>query len=235
MKNIRHSSEQPKWGTGLETIMLANSALWPVSSDVDGPPLNPIYIDPFSEPEFNLNVKADRILTGEKGDNGFKDRWIDHELAPRADHILACYPIAPKPRGVRPFTALVNPPGDEHGENIKNAWRILVGHYLTGWIDSAVWVAFNLNQLQTLQGIATLHPLSPNFEGCRSVPDHRLGFIAHSTRPKTKVDRHGDVIEVDDAPSHPSFSLLLPSRDEGIAAEQRRMFEHCASKLGAVF
>jgi hypothetical protein len=77
--------------------------------------------------------------------------------------------------------------------------------------------------------------LSPNFEGCRSVPDHRLGFVAHSTRPKTKVDRHGDTVEVDDAPSHPSFCVLLPSRAEGVAAEQRRMFEVLAIKLGAVF
>ena len=233
MKNVRHSSEQPKWGTGPETIMLANSSLWPVVCSEPGG-MNPIYVDPFSEPEFNLNVKADRILTGAKGDNGYKDRWIDHELAPRADHILSCYPIKPKPAGVRPYTALVNPPGDESGENVKNAWALLVGYYVTGWIDSALWVAFNLNQLQTLQGVAVLHPLSQQFEGCLSVPDHRLGFIPHSSRPKTKFDRHGVEVDVDDAPSHPSFSLLLPSRDEVVAADQRRMFEHVAGKLGAV-
>lgn len=232
--NIRHSSNEPKWGTQPAVINIARPILG-MACDLRTEWGPAIYVDPFSEPEFNAHVGAHRILTGEKGLNGFKDRWIEHELAPRADHILGAYPITPRPDGAGIYTALMNPPGDERGENMKNAWRILVGYYVTKWIDSAIFVSFNLNTMQTLQGIASLSPLNARFTGCRCVPDRRLPFVAHSSRPKTRIDRHGDEIENDDAPSHPCYFLLMPSHDDIIAADQLRLFESMGSKIGEVF
>lgn len=214
--NVRHSSEQPRWGTNPLVVRIAQHVLGP----------GEIYVDPFSEPEYNALVGATRILTGAKGLDGFRDRWIDVGAAPRADQVLAGYPIAdPGERAARHFTALVNPPGDESGDNVKNAWRILDALHQSRWIDSAIWVAFNLNQMQTLQGIAERHPLHGDFVRC--VPSSRLPFVAHSSKAADPL--------FNDAPSHPCFFFLLPSHDEVRAAEQMRLFDSMSAPLGAVF
>jgi hypothetical protein len=227
--NIRHASEQPKWGTNPLVIDIGHAVL--TCAGLGGQ----ITVDPFSEPEFNAHVRANHILTGAKGNDGFKDRWLPIDGCPRADHILADYPIA-STELLHLATAMVNPPGDELGDNVKNAWRLVDRYHELGWLGGGVlWVAFNLNQMQTLQGISARHPLHGDFEGLRCVPDTRLPFTAHSTRPATRVNKRGEVIENDDAPSHPCFFFLLPSSNDVIAAEQRRLFESMSSKLGAVF
>lgn len=231
MKNIRHSSSQPKWGTPSEVIDIGRAVL-----TCAGLP-DVITVDPFSEPEFNAHVKANHILTGEKGSDGYRDRWLPIDACPRADHILAGL-VNPKSwdgtRNAR--TAIVNPPGSDDGESVKRAWFLLDRYHALGWLGGgALWVAFNLNQLQTLQRATSAvvrragdampsHPLSPEYEGLRCIPDHRLSFTRHSS------NKDGD-----DAPSHPCFFVLLPSHDATIAAEQRRLFESMASDLGAVF
>jgi hypothetical protein len=188
-----------------------------------------IYLDPFSEPEFNECVGAKRILTGEPGLDGFRDRWVnadsDFDPCPRADHLLAGYPVAGynADRAALARSALVNPPGDDTGDNVKKAWRLLDRYHELGWIDSAVWVAFNLNQLQTLQGISVRSPLCDEF--VRAIPDTRLAFASHSSRPAGS----------DDAPSHPCFFLLMPSHAPHLATHQVQTFGRLASELGEVF
>lgn len=217
---VRHSSESPKWGTAPEIIHIAHKVLGHIT------------VDPFSEPEFNEHVKAQRILTGAPGLDGFKDRWLDTEEFPRADWILTglkrptptiAYAGGPYP------TALVNPPGDDRGENTKKAWFILERLHRDGWLlGGTIWVGFSLNQLQTLQGrdlrgddrTGFRSPLDPDFLRC--IPDHRLGYVPHSTSEAT-----------DDAPSHPSFFVLLPSQVNG--DEQRATFRKYAGELGEVF
>lgn len=205
--NIRHSSEEARWGSPVEPVEIAKAVLGRIS------------VDPFSELRFNELIGAERILTGEKGLDGFHDRWIDVEDCPRADWLLADFP---QPEVVEDFTALVNPPGSDDGDNVKRAWRLLDAYHRLGWFGGgAIWVAFNLNQFQTLQGISPRSPLSQDFIRC--IPDHRLAFIPHK-----KTDER-------EQPSHPSFFVLLPSSNEIAAAEQRRLFESMASKLGEVF
>lgn len=232
MNNIRHSSEQLRWGTNPAVIEIATAVIKPFRMSEPA-----IDVDPFSEPEFNEYVRAARILTGAKGLDGFRDRWIDHELFPRADHVLAGFASANQspPVGFGPYGVLANPPGDDLGDNVKNAWRILVHLWRLRWIESAVWVGFNLNQLQTLQIQGTLSPLDEEFTFRRCIPRRRLDFVAHSSRPATRIDKHGKEVENDDQPSHPSFFMLLPSRDPVVGAEQLRLFDSMSSELGAVF
>lgn len=250
--NVRHSSGSEKWGSCDSFVEIARACFY-----------GRVYVDPFTEEEFNGTIAAMRILDGTKGRDGFKDRWLANELAPRADHLLSGVfrPVAPvgfhvfDPRVVeeRPFksmladdeafdaTAFVNAPGDESGEQIKDAYTILELYHRLGWLPGgAFWVGFTLNQFQTLQcvtenDVEARSPLSPAFEGCRCIPRKREAYRSHSTRPKTRINKHGVEVENDDAPSHPSFVLLMPSTDEIIAADQRRVFESMACKLGEVF
>lgn len=221
-KNIRHTSDSPKWGTSPEAIEVIHHVLGYVS------------VDPFSEPEFNQHMRADRILTGEKGLDGFADRWLDLEEAPRADWLLTG--MSRKTAEGVGFTllptAVVNPPGDDQGINAKRAWYLLNAYHALGWFPGgAIWVGFTLNQFQTLQlkndvtgfkreGFRS--PLHADFKRC--IPDHRLAYTPHST----------SIVE-DDAPSHPSFLVLLPSTIPMVADRQVALFREHAGKLGEVF
>lgn len=221
--NVRHSSAEDRWGSPREAVDIAKVVLDP-HGDEGG-----ILVDPFSEAEFNKLVGAHRFFTGEKGSDGYKERWVDHVDAPRADWILSEMPTGVVVRAGTPdlgATAFVNAPGDITGENIKRAWKLLDRYHTLGWIDSAVWVGFNLNQWQTLQSASDRHPLHSSFLGCRCVPDHRLGFIKHS---ESKSDGAGD------QPSHPCFFMLLPSHEPLHAAMQVSKFRSAAGALGAVF
>lgn len=222
MKNVRHSSEQPKWGTSPEVIRVAQATLGVARMMRGLDHVAAIYVDPFSEIEFNQHVGAHRILTGQKGLDGYRDRWLE-DTGPRADQVLAGMASAASEDAIGAcYTAMVNPPGDDSGENVKRAWHLLDEYHRLRWIDTAVWVAFNLNQMQTLQRCGSeRHPLHGDFVRC--VPARRLPFVSHSSR-----------VTEDDAPSHPMFFVLLPSHDERIAAEQMRIFDAMASGLGAV-
>lgn len=247
MNNVQHSSDTPRWGTHPKFIEIGRACL------------RALYVDPFSEDEFNEHVGAWNILDGEKGRNGFVDRWlVDCETSPRADHLLSgiwrpaappnfevvvqvpideCDSIADTITTVKP-TAFVNAPGSDDGENIKNAYKILELYWRLGWLPGgAIWIGFSLNQLQTLQNASDedgyQNPLSDRFVRC--IPSTRYGYTAHSSTPATKVDKRGQVVERDDAPSHPSWFMLMPAYDPVIAAEQFRIFDSMASQIGVVF
>lgn len=254
--NIRHSSDSPRWGTNPDVIKIGHAVLCGALNQPK------IYVDPFSEEEFNAHVGAYRILDGSKGKDGYRDRWIedwntDEQRCPRADHLLSgiYQPVAPvgyevtmslspdecdslgdSLPSVKP-TALVNPPSSEDGENVKNAYRIVELMWRLGWFPGGVlWVGFNLNQFQTLQRKEDPHYLSPLADRfLRCIPDHRLPYTAHSSRPATRVNKHGETVDNDDAPSHPSFFLLMPAYDVALAAEQGRLFDSMGSQLGEVF
>lgn len=233
-ENVMHSSSQPRWGTNPIVVSIAHEVLRACRPDN----LAAIEVDPFSEDEFNQTIRAERVLDGTKGRDGFADRWIATDLCPRADHILAGYPMsqAPSHGPEGNHTALVNPPGSEDGLNVKRAWKLLDTYHGIEWVDSAVWVSFSLNSLQTLQGESIRHPLDPAFTGCRCVPSSRVPFVAHSSQPKTKVDKNGREVEVVDAPSHPMWFMLLPHWAPSVNAEQREIFRRlCAARGWAVF
>lgn len=230
MSNVRHSSASERWGSPNQLVAIGRSVLGAARRG-----LAPIYVDPFTEPEFNQRIQAARILTGVRGLDGYADRWIDVPMCPRADWILAKMKAGQISAGIadgsgpNDYTAFVNPPSKEDddgradGSTVKNAWRLLDAYHSQLWLGGgAIWVAFNLNQLQTLQLGTGRSPLHGDFLRC--IPDRRQSFVPHSTS-----DKSGD------QPSHPCFFVLLPAIDPVVAAEQARLFESMAGELGEVF
>jgi len=208
--NVRHSSENPRWGSPEVIVEIGRKVLGRYT------------VDPFTELRFNQIVKAERILTGSPGLDGFHEPWILG--APRADHVLARFPsVVPAPN-IQMNTALVNPPGDDSGENVKRAWELLDTYHHLGWLGGgALWVGFNLNQLQTVQGVSARTPLSADFLGCRCIPGRR-----HAFTPAEITDERAQ-------PSHPCWFVLLPSRDDDVAKRQIAEFTRLSRALGDVF
>lgn len=233
MTNVRHSTGSPKWGSPTQVIAIARRVLSVAKAmgiGGDQAHAGAVDVDPFSDEEFNRRVGADRFLDGTPGRDGYRDRWLLDDECPRADQLLAG--LAKEPRSPTTWTAFVNPPNEtdslDAGEATKRAWRILEGYHRLGWLGGGgIWVAFNLNQLQTLQLGGRVR--SPLYGGLlRCVPDRRLGFTRHSS----DVQRDKETI---DQPSHPMLFVLLPSTNPVVAAEQARLFDSMGSELGEVF
>jgi hypothetical protein len=107
--------------------------------------------------------------------------------------------------------------------NVPLAWRILTGYWDLGWLGfGAVWAGFNLNQFQTCQIPNVLSPLAGEFLRC--IPSSREPFIPYEENP-----------DQTDAPSHPSFLLLLPAKNPVIAESQRQIFTRACAEFGEVF
>lgn len=222
-KDIRHSNVEIRWGTAPSYTTISRTVLGITATRRD----QSITVDPFSEDRFNVAIGAERILTGEKTRDGYKDRWLADDACPRADAILAGFALL-GPAVENYHTAHVNPPGEKEDDgkrhdNVKNAWRLLDEYHRLGWLGGgALCVLFSLNQFQTLQGVSERSPLHGDFLRC--VPARRQPFVRHDASP-----------EKDDAPSQPSAIVLLPSLDEVVAAEQARVFANLAHSLGEVW
>jgi hypothetical protein len=271
--NIQHSNSSAQWGTAPEIVEVTHKVLGPRA----------ITVDPFSEPEFNARIGADRILTGAPGADAYHDRWLDDPDCPRADWLLAGFVDVPKRKAYGPDleTSIVNPPSGEEGDNVKRAYRLLELYHRLGWFPGgAIYVGFSLNQLQTLQmsdevpdADAFRSPLHRDWTDCRCIPRKRSAFVPHSTRPYFKAleefakskrlknreaalaafnatplglelynrhvnaatKTHGAPVDLDEAPSHPSFFLLMPTTSKERNKAQRAMFIELAGRLGEVF
>lgn len=125
---------------------------------------------------------------------------------------------------------LVNPPGTlagqraafERGSVPRKFWERLIGHYIAGDVDAAVWVGFSLEQLVLLQG-SPMHPL----QFLTLFPCERLAFLQRGPG-------NGPPIE-GGSPTHGNFITLLPSRrDRDVAAQQVRTFLSLAQQLTGV-
>lgn len=219
--NIRHSAGTPEWSTADEIIAIARDVL------------GEIHFDPFSASEWNERVRAKRFgsLPGRGGDviDATKSSWFPH--TPRADFITAGIlpsDILRAPDFVRSerYNAFMNPPGDDTGELVKRAYSLLEWHHRMEWIESAFYVGFSLNQLQTLQNISPLYGVKGR------TPLGGSGFIRCIPRIRTAFVGHEGEGE---QPSHPSFFMLMPSRFPSVRAEQVNRFMTLASELGDVF
>jgi len=164
--------------------------------------LGGIDLDPCSDATFNTVVGADSYYT--EADDGLS-------------------PALPW-RG----RVFINPPGKDSGALVKRFWGRLIAEYASGAVESAVWLAFNINQLQTLQNADA--PATPlDFPIC--VPNRRIAFLL----PTNQVDLlvPGQVsLEEKRGPGHPNFIALLP--DRRTTAWQVRIFREIFSRFGAV-
>lgn len=194
-RTAQHSAATDQHGTPPSVIALIHSTL-------GGPP----DLDPASSPGWNDLMQARRILTAE--DDALTTPWCEGAPAPSrfgTDTRRA-------PAGHR-LTVALNPPGDPRGELVAAFWCALVEYHLRGWVTSAVWVGFSVEQLARLQRVrARSHPL--RHPTC--VPARRIAYRRSPT-------------ELGEDPPHASFLTLL-SREP----RQIETFAALGSELGCV-
>ena len=186
-KNAQHSAATDEHGTPPELVALAQRVL--VFID----------LDPASSEEWNALVGAQRILTRETG--GLRTPWFAG--APRPDELgtdkrectspTASYKTAVFEGAPSRGTVFLNPPGDKRGELVARFWCALAEYYRRGFVTSAVYVGFSVEQLARLQRVgAHSHPL----EHTTLIPRSRLGY---RDTPTT----------IGEDPTHASFVTLL--------------------------
>lgn len=236
----QHSSATPEWGTARELVDLTRATLGAID------------LDPFSDPAWNAIVGAERILT--EHDDAFTCAWF--RGAPYAAGILdsdfdAADFLAAKPR---PATAHVNSPGDASGDMVKRAWRLTEWHHRAGFLGGgAIWIAFNVGQLQTLQNSGAPRsllsfPLLITSTRVRYIESPataraRLAKLADVERKLRKANvasakalraKASRLAAGAMAPPHASAVALLPAHDRHEAERQREIFRLVGGRLGEV-
>jgi hypothetical protein len=209
--NPRHSSATAQWGSVPEIVEIGREVLGGFS------------LDPFSNAAWNTVIGADRIIT--KRQNAYRVPWF--EGAPTPGEIFDMLTSTTYLRVGQPpsyeETANVNPPGDRSGANVKRAWALTDFYVESGWLGGgALWNGFNLNQLQTCQGLARRSPLDADFTGFRCIPKKRKPY---QKRPGVLGTQ----------PSHPSWFMILPAIVQERREAQRKAFARLCRDLGEVF
>jgi len=194
-KSAQHSTVTDEHGSPSEFVELARA----VYGDPD--------LDPASSPEWNGLIRAKRIITEAEG--FWQTPWVEGAPAPNR---LKTTPTKP-PWVSGGITVLFNPPGDRKGVQVSRAWWALAEYFELGWVRSAVFIGFNVEQLSRLQRVdARTHPL----QHVTLVPSSRHNYRTSATTIGT------------DAP-HASFVTLLSRSPREIA-----IFAAQASLLGHV-
>lgn len=188
MTSAQHSAQTVRHGTPPEVVGIAYRAL-----EVIG-------LDPASDHQLNQWVGACRYLTAEQ--DATRTPWFAG--GPRPLRVLESAPPDHLPE-----TALCNPPGGL----IKEFWYSLCSYWARGWISSAVWVGFSVEQLTYLQ--KTRAPAQP-LQLPTLFPRRRLAY-------RTPAG------EIAKSPPHASYLTLL-TRDLAV----HRRFVEAARNLGYV-
>ncbi len=174
--NVQLSSETSEHGTNPELVALARATMGGID------------LDPASTPEWNELVGATRIFTKET--NGLRSAWWYGAPTPPS---LRIEPHEAPDSPSWKFRVFLNPPGDKRGQLVARFWRTLTDYYAWGWVTSAVWIGFSLEQLARLQRTgACSHPLMHT----TLIPSDRQGYRDTPTH-------------VDDQPTHASYVTLL--------------------------
>ncbi len=199
----QHSCKTPEHGTPARIVELARAVIGSFG------------IDPASNAKWNRVVGAERFL--DKRANGTKTPWVrgarDAEMEERHDAARLIRRQLRQVLDACAITAFVNPPGDPKGVLVAAFWAALAAYFDLGYLRSAIWVGFSLEQLARLQRVgAASHPL----EHVTLVPEWRLQY---SSKPGVAAG----------APTHGSFVTLL-TRDH---AEVQR-FRRLGAELGHV-
>ena len=112
-------------------------------------------------------------------------------------------------------TVWLNPPGDKSGILVKKFWSKLVRAWSSKQVTAAIYLGFNLAQLQQLQKSGVGGPLAWKFPLC--VPEKRLCFTDLSTGV------------VKEQPTQSNFITYLPSSLDG-----EKLFAKHFSQFGEV-
>ncbi len=193
--NAQHLSLTENWGTPPPLIRLERQTMGRID------------LDPASDEEWNFSIGAARYI--DKATDGLKTPWTPG--APAPDRVLDEHAL--RAEAGWSMTVHVNPPGDKKGRLVAAFWRALTGYFALGWVTSACYVGFSLEQSSRLQRVgARFSPLS-----CVTlVPDERVPYMVTRTLQSSQ-------------PGHASFlSLLSHSRIE------RERFCDLGTELGEV-
>lgn len=194
-KNGQHTAKTAEHGTPPAYVDLARQVLGRID------------VDPATSPDWNVLVGAERIFT--RTHSGIANAWFEGAPAPNRLLTDEREHVAGGDRG----TVFCNPPGDKQLDLVARFWTALAEYYRRGFVTSAIWIGFSVEQLARLQRVgAPSHPL----QHTTLVPDER---IAYRNTPTT----------IGDQPSHASFVTLL-SDD----ARQIDLFRALGTPLGHV-
>lgn len=196
-RNNRHTSETDCWFTPTNIIEAARATL------------DAIDLDPASTVVANQTVQAARFF--DELDNGYITEWAGR--------------------------VFLNPPGgrcdewgcrsEKGGRSAQKAWWFkLANEYMTGRVESAIFLGFSIEILQTTQvepehgANARELPLPLDFSLC--FPSRRIGFIDETGLP-IKGNTHASVI-----------AFLPPRRDGGAQAAAVSRFSRAFAPIGRV-
>lgn len=205
--NARHSSKTVEHMTPPEIVERARTVLGGID------------LDPFSTPEANARVRAERFFVGYpvpiKAAFGGGVVPCEHGMAYAVDGFSAHW--GPFRRGSlceggppdllppeQPARVFINPPGgrtDKNRSSQKRAWFKLAEEHKAGRVSSAIFVCFSVELLQTTQ-VKTPDglPLPLDFPIC--YPAKRVRYL----NAEGKVGK---------SPPHSSCLILLPERLPG--------------------
>lgn len=140
-----------------------------------------------------------------------------------------------------------NPPGLGGGEMVQKCWGLFEEDHRTKQLGSGVWIGFSIEQLASLQGVASRNPLTTGTDDLITtiLPSRRARYILHpevlialtqKKRAKRKKNSpqwlaEGRLIErlrarTDDAPvsgqapTHASYFSILWHRDRAVRRQQ---------------
>ena len=188
MSSAQHSQETVRHGTPPEVVQIAYRAMERVD------------LDPTSDHELNRWVLATRYLTEQQ--DATRTPWFPG--APRPLRVTE-----PAPPTHVPETALCNPPGGL----VKELWYSLCSYWALGWISSAVWIGFSVEQLTYLQ--KTRAPSQP--------------LVLPTLFPRRRFAYRTPGGDLSTSPPHASYLTLL-TRDPAV----HRRFVESARHLGHV-
>lgn len=137
--NVQHSNRSDLWYSPRHIMQLVHLTL----GNID--------IDPASDEQANLVVKADRIITAEQ-DALSMDYWF-----------------------LEPSTVYCNPPGSKIGNKSKAGlfWDKLMMHWEEGLIEHAIFMGFSVEQLATTQSARV-----PMIQFPVCIPRKRIAFVS---------------------------------------------------------
>lgn len=170
--------------------------------------LGRIDLDPASSVIFNDNVKAEKFFTKEC--NGLSQDWYGRMF--------------------------VNPPSGDRGGLVKAFWDKLMFEYAERKVQSAIWIGFSIDQLQTLQNTFFGGPLQ--FPIC--IPRQRLQFVKSMElslqQDLFSVEQPDSTPILGESPTKPNFIAFLPPVDEdhSISRPCPEVFAKTFAKFGEV-
>lgn len=192
----QHSCATPEHGTEERMVKLARTVVGVFN------------IDPASSAKWNRVIGAERFI--DKKQNGLRTPWMRGAPAP---HKLAGITVRHRAGDRGRCVAIVNPPGDPKGELVAGFWCALSAYFELGWLSSAIWIGFSLEQLARLQRVgAPSHPLNyPTL-----IPSRRLHY---SKQPGVAGKQ----------PTHASFVTLLSRSRQEVSA-----FSQLSADIGTI-